>query len=263
MAGGGGGRYNLNPRSKSPILLIFLSLFAISVLFFLFSLSPNTRPDYYNNPHPTRSPETSFVASLEDFLAHRAPKPRSDDTFSATNNNDDVVKALDDSMYTIETERLVPGDSYYPFSTPIRVYVYEMPFKFTYDLLWLFRNTYKDTSNLTSNGSPVHRLIEQVPQFLIFFLKSCFDLFGCWENEKFWMQHSVDYWLWADLIAPESERLLKNVVRVNRQEEADLFYIPFFTTISFFLVEKQQCKALYRVWVLLQGFTLFIALHCS
>ncbi|KAJ0078615.1 hypothetical protein Patl1_23834 [Pistacia atlantica] len=59
--------------------------------------------------------------------------------------------------------------------------------------------------------------------------------------------HSIDYWLWVDLIVPESERLLKNVVRVNRQEEADLFYIPFFTTISFFLMEKQQCKALYRV----------------
>lgn len=66
------------------------------------------------------------------------------------------------------------------------------------------------------------------------------------------MQHSIDYWLWADLIAPESERLLKTVVRVHRQEEADLFYIPFFTTISYFLMEKHQCKALYRVWVLFE-----------
>ncbi|XP_022864695.1 probable arabinosyltransferase ARAD1 [Olea europaea var. sylvestris] len=95
-----------------------------------------------------------------------------------------------------------------------------MPSKFTYDLLWLFRSTYKETHNLTSNGSPVHRLIEQ---------------------------HSIDYWLWADSIAPESKRLLKNVVRVHKQEEADFFYIPFFTTISFFLLEKGQCKALYRV----------------
>lgn len=119
----------------------------------------------------------------------------------------------------MENQR-VYEDAFYPASSmPIRVYVYEMPPKFTYDLLWLFRNTYKETSNLTSNGSPVHRLIEQ---------------------------HSVDYWLWADLIAPESERLLKNVIRVPKQEEADLFYIPFFTTISFFLLEKQQCKALYR-----------------
>ncbi|KAF7137554.1 hypothetical protein RHSIM_Rhsim07G0248200 [Rhododendron simsii] len=59
-------------------------------------------------------------------------------------------------------------------------------------------------------------------------------------------EHSIDYWLWTNLIAPESERLLKNVVRVNHQEEAGLFYIPIFTTISFFLMEKQQCKALYR-----------------
>ncbi|GJM92795.1 hypothetical protein PR202_ga09295 [Eleusine coracana subsp. coracana] len=96
-----------------------------------------------------------------------------------------------------------------------------MPTKFTYDLLRLFRNSYHETDNLTSNGSPVHRLIEQ---------------------------HSIDYWLWADLIAPESQRLLKNVIRVQRQEEADIFYVPFFTTISYFLLEKQECKALYRVW---------------
>ncbi|KAF7123859.1 hypothetical protein RHSIM_Rhsim12G0207200 [Rhododendron simsii] len=38
--------------------------------------------------------------------------------------------------------------------------------------------------------------------------------------------HSIEIWLWTDLIAPESERLLKNVVRVHRQEEAYLFYIP-------------------------------------
>ncbi|KAF7143212.1 hypothetical protein RHSIM_Rhsim05G0022200 [Rhododendron simsii] len=41
-----------------------------------------------------------------------------------------------------------------PFLPPLRVYVYEMPKKSTYDLLTLFRNTYRETSNLTSNGSP-------------------------------------------------------------------------------------------------------------
>ncbi|KAF7137750.1 hypothetical protein RHSIM_Rhsim07G0247900 [Rhododendron simsii] len=60
------------------------------------------------------------------------------------------------------------------------------------------------------------------------------------------IQHSIDYWLWTNLIAPESGRLLKNVVSVNHQEEAGLFYISIFTTISFVLMEKQQCKALYR-----------------
>ncbi|PPR99009.1 hypothetical protein GOBAR_AA21649 [Gossypium barbadense] len=150
----------------------------------------------------------------------KSPAPKipasSDDTVGSVIDHD--VRRLDERKFVKEMEWL-RGDPYYPMSMPVRVYVYEMPSKFTYDLLWLFRNTYRETSNLTSNGSPVHRLIEQ---------------------------HSIDYWLWADLIAPESERLLKNVVRVVKQEEADLFYVPFFTTISFFLLEKQQCKALYR-----------------
>ena len=57
------------------------------------------------------------------------------------------------------------------------------------------------------------------------------------------VQHSADYWLWADLIALESERLLKSVVRVERPEDADLFFVSFCMTISFFLLEK----AFYRV----------------
>ncbi|KAF5442546.1 hypothetical protein F2P56_035191 [Juglans regia] len=206
-----------SPRSRSSpilLLLITLSLLALYILYYLFSLSHGAVPSTLS--HQTRKPETSFVVSLEHFLLHRAPK--SSPPARGVIATDDVVRDLDESMHRIESERMWV-DPYFPAAMPIRVYVYEMPSKFTYDLLWLFRNTYRDTSNLTSNGSPVHRLIEQ---------------------------HSIDYWLWMDLIEPESERLLKNVVRVNRQEEADLFYIPFFTTISFFLMEKQQCKALYR-----------------
>ncbi|KAF3564315.1 hypothetical protein DY000_02018802, partial [Brassica cretica] len=159
--------------------------------------------------------QTSFVASLEQFLIHKAPKlnpPLRDDTARGENDDDDVRK-LDEMVFEREN-RLLDEDPVYP----VKVYVYEMPKKFTFDLLWLFRNTYKETSNATSNGSPTNRT----------------------------GTHSVDYWLWADLISPESERRLKSVVRVHKQEEADLFYVPFFTTISFFLLEKQQCKALYR-----------------
>ncbi|KAM5557946.1 hypothetical protein ABKV19_024994 [Rosa sericea] len=189
-------------RSKSPLLVLTLVLAALSLLFFfLFSFrsdGPTPFSDGPLHPNPIYKPETSFVASLERFL--RRPPPS------------------DDLLFNTDTQRLY-ADPYYPLTMPIRVYVYDMPPKFTFDLLRLFITSYKDTSNLTSNGSPVHRLIEQ---------------------------HSIDYWLWADLIAPESERLLKSVVRVHRQEEADLFYVPFFTTISFFLMEKQQCKSLYR-----------------
>lgn len=79
----------------------------------------------------------------------------SDDTVVVADGEAD--KRFDDLIWKRETERLYDASS-----SVLRVFVYEMPAKFTYDLLWLFRNTYKETSNLTSNGSPVHRLIEQV-----------------------------------------------------------------------------------------------------
>ncbi|XP_042058071.1 probable arabinosyltransferase ARAD1 [Salvia splendens] len=206
-------------KSQRSLLFLFgLSIIFLSLIFYLFaSSSSSSFPTLHATAFPAAqnpNADYSFVSSLEKFLTNHKSKSPSirDDTVDERN-----VKRLDDLIAEEEEKRLYGGES--SFYSPIRVYVYDMPSKFTYDLLWLFHNTYRETSNLTSNGSPVHRLIEQ---------------------------HSIDYWLWADLIAPESERLLKNVVRVHKQEEADLFYIPVFTTISFFLLEKQQCKALYR-----------------
>lgn len=210
---------------RSPIILFTLSLIFLSLIYYVFtssssSPSSSTLHAITIPAAPNPNVDYSFVSSLEKFLINHKSKSHSrstDDTVRGDVDERDV-KRLDDLILVEEEKRLYRGES--AFNSPIRVYVYDMPAKFTYDLLWLFHDSYKETNNLTSNGSPVHRLIEQ---------------------------HSIDYWLWADLIAPESERLLKNVVRVHKQEVADLFYIPFFTTISFFLMEKQQCKALYRV----------------
>ncbi|WOH06567.1 hypothetical protein DCAR_0625995 [Daucus carota subsp. sativus] len=213
-----GGRSYGNPRFRSPIIITLL--FIISLLIYI-SLSPS-RPNLPSTKSqvPMLNPtvDYSFLTSLQKFLSSPSESRQYRDDSVANTASQADVKKLDDLMWRRETEKLYE-DSAYPGVSVVRVYVYEMPDKFTYDMLRLFWNTYQETVNLTSNGSPVHRLIEQ---------------------------HSIDYWLWADLIAPESQRLLKNVVRVYRQEDADLFYIPFFTTISFFLLEKQQCKALYR-----------------
>ncbi|RAL46319.1 hypothetical protein DM860_015312 [Cuscuta australis] len=218
------GRHNAivpgNSKSRSPLMIFFLAFLPISFIFYIsFSFHSRTNSIAIRSlRNPSSEVDYSFLSSLEKLLAKSQRSPDvGDDSVVDTNVAWDVRK-LDDSVWRKETQRLYE-EPFYPASSPIKVYVYEMPKKFTYDLLWLFQNTYKETGNLTSNGSPVHRLIEQ---------------------------HSIDYWLWADLIVPESERLLKNVLRVHEQEDADLFYIPFFTTISFFLLEKQQCKALYR-----------------
>lgn len=95
-------------------------------------------------------------------MIHKAPKlsiPVRDDT--ARGESDDDVMKLDEMVFEREN-RWLNEDPGYPLGFPIKVYAYEMPKKFTFDLLWLFHNTYKETSNATSNGSPVHRLIEQV-----------------------------------------------------------------------------------------------------
>lgn len=216
---------HLHPRSHSltfsssatSVALVFIPLSLLAfILLYTFSSShvPPQNPSLLSSPNP--KPDFSFVSSLEKFLL--VSRSATEQTLpDPIDGHEAAAKDLDSRIWWREVE-LLYEKPYDP--TVLRIYVYDMPKKFTYDLLWLFRNTYRETTNLTSNGSPVHRLIEQ---------------------------HAVDYWLWADLIAPESERLLKNVVRVQRQEDANLFYIPFFTTISFFLMEKQQCKALYRV----------------
>ncbi|CAL4946907.1 unnamed protein product [Urochloa decumbens] len=196
--------------SSRRLLAAAGALVLLSAAYFLLLSPSSARPAAFVLASPSSTTTTtSFLASLDSFLAAQHPS----DSAAAPGDLDAAIRAQ-------EEDRLY-GDPAWPAPAagPLRVYVYEMPSKFTYDLLRLFRDSYRETDNLTSNGSPVHRLIEQ---------------------------HSIDYWLWADLIAPESQRLLKSVVRVQRQEEADIFYVPFFTTISYFLLEKQECKALYR-----------------
>ncbi|KAF0892081.1 hypothetical protein E2562_013474 [Oryza meyeriana var. granulata] len=187
--------------------LLLLVLLAASYFLLLSPSSPGLA-----SPSSGSAADTAFLISLDRFLA--SPRPSSASSAASPGDLDAAIRAEEEARIYGD-----PGGAWPAAAGPLRVYVYEMPSKFTYDLLRLFRDSYRETTNLTSNGSPVHRLVEQ---------------------------HSIDYWLWADLIAPESQRLLKNVIRVRRQEEADIFYVPFFTTISYFLLEKQECKALYR-----------------
>ena len=45
-------------------------------------------------------------------------------------------------------------------------------------------------------------------------------------------QHRAEWYLFKDLLQPESERIGSPVVRVLDPEEADLFYVPFFSSLS-------------------------------
>lgn len=170
----GNSRSSHSPSSPS-FLVAVLSLLALASIFFFYAFSsyrcPTSTPFdasvawEKSNPNPNANaatPEYSFVASLEKFLTSRRPVAAGSSSATADAGGA-AVNVLDDKIWEKETERLYgnPADPWSGLSV-VRVYVYEMPAKFTYDLLSLFRNTYKETANLTSNGSPVHRLIEQV-----------------------------------------------------------------------------------------------------
>ena len=102
-----------------------------------------------SNPTVT-TPEYSFLASLHALLMKHS---ETSDTISgvspASGEND---RQRFDGFVTSDTAA----------PPTLNVYVYEMPAKFTTDLLWLFQNSLELTQNLTSNGSPVQRLVQQV-----------------------------------------------------------------------------------------------------
>jgi hypothetical protein len=137
--------------SRRLLAAVAASLILLTASYFLL-LSPSAHrsaPAILASPSAT----TSFLASLDRFLSDPHPSA------SAA-----APGELDAAIRVQEEARLYGDDPAWPAPAagPLRVYVYEMPSKFTYDLLRLFRDSYRDTDNLTSNGSPVHRLIEQV-----------------------------------------------------------------------------------------------------
>ncbi|XP_073394692.1 probable arabinosyltransferase ARAD1 isoform X1 [Physcomitrium patens] len=178
------------------------------LLFLVMAWSTWNATDYFpRNLHPTvNTPEISFLASLHGFLMKHAEIS--------------WKVSVDSPGIAVHGEGIDRSPGSIPTSPPtLNIYVYEMPAKFTTDLLWLFHNSLDQTVNLTSNGSPVHRLIQQ---------------------------HSVDFWLFSDLMTREDKRLLKTFRRVSHQEQADVYYVPFFTTIPFFLLSRVQSRTLYR-----------------
>lgn len=45
-------------------------------------------------------------------------------------------------------------------------------------------------------------------------------------------QHMAEWFIFSDLIRPESERVGSPIVRVFNPEEAEIFYVPFFSSLS-------------------------------
>lgn len=62
-------------------------------------------------------------------------------------------------------------------------------------------------------------------------------------------QHMAEWYLFSDLIRPEPERVGSPVVRVLDPDEADLFYVPYFSSLSLIVnparAAQDRARALY------------------
>ncbi|MED6219131.1 putative arabinosyltransferase arad1 [Stylosanthes scabra] len=85
----------------------------------------------------------------------------------------------------------------------VRVYLYDLPHRFTYGVI--------QQHSLARGARPPHTV-------------SMLKYPG--------HQHMAEWYLFSDLIRPESERSGSPIVRVTDPEEADLFFVPFFSSLS-------------------------------
>ena len=90
-----------------------------------------------------------------------------------------------------------------PKDAVVKVFLYDLPRRFTYGVI--------EHHSLARGGRPVDD-------------DSTLKYPG--------HQHMAEWYLFSDLLRPQSERVGSPIVRVMDPEEADLFYVPFFSSLS-------------------------------
>lgn len=101
--------------------------------------------------------------------------------------------------FSLENMQNFPGKS----APRLKVYLYELPRRFTHGVI--------EHHSMARGGRPVDDVtLLKYPGH----------------------QHMAEWYLFSDLIRPEPERVGSPVVRVLDPDEADLFYVPYFSSLS-------------------------------
>ncbi|KAI4385301.1 hypothetical protein MLD38_003344 [Melastoma candidum] len=104
-----------------------------------------------------------------------------------------------------------PQPSSFSCSSPLRVYMYDLPRRFNVGML-------RRESPASADDSPV----------------TAGDLPPWPRNSGLKRQHSVEYWMTASLLYTDrDDGGGREAVRVSDPEEADVFFVPFFSSLSF------------------------------
>lgn len=126
-------------------------------------------------------------------------------------------------------EEAEPAESTSPASTacPLRVYMYDIPSRFNWDLIDSPLETNPDSTRNDSgiSDSPAEIVIN----------RTAYPVYPGSAQRK---QHSVAYWLTLDLLSEALHNASiatwrRAAVRVVRPEDAEVFYVPFFSSLSY------------------------------
>lgn len=108
----------------------------------------------------------------------------------------------------LNSERKKAGD---PNHAPLRVYMYDLPPEFHFGLLG-WKGSPNETWPKVSNPS-------RIPPYA----------------GGLNLQHSIEYWLTLDLLSSNTPKVPRscNVIRVQNSNQADVIFVPFFSSLSY------------------------------
>ncbi|KAF8089883.1 hypothetical protein N665_0495s0030 [Sinapis alba] len=184
------------------VSMIFLLISILSVLswfLILSSTNPNRVLDHISVSVPTDSPIT-IIRSSNNSPDAETPHPKSREDESRGGAKTEEIK---ETLGCNQKVSLSP--------TPLKVYMYDMSPEFHFGLLgW----------KPERNGVVWPDVRVNVPH----------------HPGGLNLQHSVEYWLTLDLLfseLPEDSRTSRAAIRVKNYTEADVVFVPFFSSLSY------------------------------
>ncbi|XVF46025.1 hypothetical protein PTKIN_Ptkin02bG0254900 [Pterospermum kingtungense] len=136
-----------------------------------------------------------FLLAIYAFFTTFFRTPLFDPSSSSSSSEDDVVH----ENLQFPLNQMDGSDS----PNRVKVFMYDLPHKFTYGII--------QQHGLARGGSPVDDVTSlNYPGH----------------------QHMHEWFLFSDLARPQSDRLGSPIIKVTDPEEADLFYVPVFSSLS-------------------------------
>ncbi|XP_010467991.1 PREDICTED: probable xyloglucan galactosyltransferase GT17, partial [Camelina sativa] len=202
---------------KSIIFLLISILTAVASWFLIFSsTNPNRVLDYISVSEPSDAPLIIIKnsnSSPQNREGAETEEPKNENRGAAKTEsfiNENRAKTLQ----CIENKVS-------PSPTPLKVYMYDMSPEFHFGLLG-----WKPERNNDVVWPDIRVNVPHHPGGLN-------------------LQHSVEYWLTLDLLfseLPEDSRSSRAAVRVKNSSEADVVFVPFFSSLSYNRFSKVNQK---------------------